>query len=69
MIAHTDSHITRADGAGGSALPQVKAMPDGRMRGCPPPERARRIGPLALGLGIGAVLWLGIGLFSWQFFR
>jgi hypothetical protein len=39
------------------------------MRGCPPTERSRRIGPLALGLALGAVLWLAIGLFSWQFFR
>ncbi len=69
MVAQTESPVTRAEGAGRGILPQVKAVPDGRMRGCPPLERGRRIGPLALGLGIGAVLWLGIGLFSWQFFR
>jgi hypothetical protein len=46
-----------------------RAEREGRMPGCPPPERRRRMGPLAIGFGIGAVLWLAIGLFSWQFFR
>ncbi len=40
---------------------------DGRIQRCPDTQRARR--PLLLGLSIGAVLWLAIGLFSWQFFR
>ncbi len=69
MVAQTEPHATRPEADGRGRLPPVKAMPDGRMRSCPPPERARRAGPLALGLGIGAVLWLAIGLFSWQFFR
>ncbi len=68
MMGHADPHAAPAVQPG-LRPPHIKATPDGRMRGCPPTERSRRIGPLALGLALGAVLWLAIGLFSWQFFR
>jgi len=68
MIGQTDPHAAPAEAP--ALHPRcIKAAPEGRMAGCPPANPSRRVGPLAFGLALGAVLWLAIGLFSWQFFR
>ncbi len=68
MMGQADPLAAPVEAPGVHPAP-MKAAPDGRMPGCPPPDPSRRVGPLALGLALGAVLWLAIGLFSWQFFR
>jgi len=67
-MGQTDPQAAPAEGPGLRPR-QIKVAPDGRMHGCEPAGPSRRAGPLAIGLAVGAVLWLAIGLFSWQFFR
>ena len=68
MMGQTDPQAAPAE-APGLRPPQIKVAPDGRMTACQPAAPSRRAGSIALGLALGAVLWLAIGLFSWQFFR
>ncbi len=47
----------------------VSPASEGRMNDQSAPEKLRPASGLLLGLLLGALLWLGIGMFAWHFFH
>jgi hypothetical protein len=68
MVAQTDPRGSSIDGAGFRGK-LMQAPPDGRIKTCPPMTATGPRHGLIAGLALGALLWLGIGVFAWQFFR